>query len=81
MAAPQRMQTGVFWTLPLDMMHSEIRFPLLPIMLQTVTNPADHGLDSCFEHDLVRKPVSTFRDHALKADGKVREPTVGRKRR
>jgi hypothetical protein len=46
MAAPQRMQTGVFWTLPLDMMHSEIRFPLLPIMLQTVTNPADHGLDS-----------------------------------
>jgi hypothetical protein len=33
MAAPQRMQTGVFWTLPLDMIHSEIRFPLLPIML------------------------------------------------
>ena len=35
-ALAQRMQTGVFWTLPLDMIHSEIRFPLLPIMLQTV---------------------------------------------
>src|SRR5262249_40504101 len=26
---------------------------------------SDHGLDSLLEHDLFRKPVSTFRDHAL----------------
>jgi hypothetical protein len=25
----------------------------------------DHALDIRFEHDLFRKPVSTFRDHAL----------------
>jgi hypothetical protein len=27
-----------------------------------------HGLDPSFELDPVRKPVSTFRDHALAAD-------------
>src|SRR5262245_12480676 len=27
---------------------------------------SDHGLDFLFEHDLFRKPVSTFRDHALR---------------
>src|ERR1700731_3077751 len=25
----------------------------------------DHGLESWFAHDLIRKPASTFRDHAL----------------
>jgi len=28
---------------------------------------SDQGLDFPFEHDLIRKPVSTFRDHALSA--------------
>src|SRR5580704_12238581 len=27
---------------------------------------SDQGLDFSFEHDLIRKPGSTFRDHALK---------------
>jgi hypothetical protein len=27
-------------------------------------NEWDHSLESLFEHDLIRKPGSTFRDHA-----------------
>jgi hypothetical protein len=66
----------------LSMILSENRFPLFRIMLWTMiqTNWITAQI-LCFEHDLVRKPVSTFPDHALKADPQAREPTVGRKRR
>ena len=55
--------------------------------LAVVTRPrsnsieSDHGLEFWFEHDLIRKPVSTFRDHALEGaslfdivDRKIKPP-------
>jgi hypothetical protein len=32
---------------------------------------SDQGLASLFEHDLFRKPASTFRDHALRGAGAI----------
>src|SRR3954453_21112785 len=45
---------------------------MIPIMLNR-----DHGLAFLFEHDLFRKPVPTFRDHAPSSQGSGGPVNVG----
>jgi hypothetical protein len=54
--------------------HSFVFASLGPSLVQCVES--DSGLILLIEHDLIRKPVSTFRDHALKSRSGIHDRLV-----
>src|SRR6202035_2812763 len=55
------------------LVHYKIRCrPILTPRLRSNSIESDRSLESLFAHDLIRKPVPTFRDHALVAGFETR---------